>query len=586
MKKWEIRESANGAPPASLCGELNISPRFLDLLWNRGFQTSEAIERYLSPSPSLLTRPGLWPIIPEAARLIVDGLLAGSPFAVWGDYDVDGITATTLVLDILEFHGFHPLHHLPDRRSEGYGLNIEGIEKLAAQGCKTLLTVDCGISDFAAIEKANELGIQVIVSDHHLPPEKLPSAAGIVNPRMEKAGSWPCVHLAGVGVAFYLMAEVNSLLEKHTGKRFKMDNVLDLVALGTLADIMNIEGENRILVHAGLRRMQKPSRPGLVALKSASGLNSAASLSTEQAVFMLAPRINAAGRMGDPGLGLDLLRASTNRAAADLADRLNERNQERKALQETMFKSARAQADKLLENEDSPALVLYEPDWHPGIIGIIAAKITETYNKPAFALCRDGDMLKGSGRSVEGVDLHQALTECASCLPSFGGHKMAAGVRLEESSLEAFRKSFNEAVARQKKSRDFEDKLYVDGILNFDQACDDIFLKELNLMEPFGPGNPEPVFISPNLLVKSRRFIGHRTDSIILELEDNSGAKPKSMRAKIWRRAEEFPPYLQNSLIKIAYTPRISEYNSMPNYEAVIRDWRLVKKAPDTKLDG
>lgn len=579
MSNWEIRKTGDSPPPERLCEDLEISPRFLELLWQRGLQNPEEIEAYLSPSLSRLTHPDRWPLIPAAARLIVQDLLEGKTFAVWGDYDVDGITATTLVLDILEFHGFQPLHHLPNRRKEGYGLNIAGIEDLAAKGCKSLLTVDCGISNQQAIARANELDIRVIISDHHLPPASLPEAAGIVNPRMEEAGSWPCVHLAGVGVAFFLMAEVNRLLGEHTGLHFKMDKVLDLVALGTLADIMTIQGENRILVHAGLQKMSQPARPGLIALKSVSGIDSSSRLSTEQAIFQLAPRINAAGRMGDPELGLDLLRANNLQEANRLADELNECNKERKNLQEQMFTEACTQADDLLKKEDISALVLHGAKWHPGIVGIIAAKITETYKRPAFALCDDGDTLKGSGRGMEGYDIHTALTECADSLLSFGGHKMAAGIRLEPSALDQFRKCFSEAIERQKDGDSFEDILCLDGLLDFTQASDNDFLEELKLMEPFGPGNPEPVFLSPELLVKSRRFLGHRTDSVILELEDHSTSSPKSMYAKIWRKADEFPEELLNNIIRIAYTPRRTEYNGLPTYEVLIRDWRIIKKA-------
>lgn len=581
MKEWVFRKSGDDSPPEGLSGELDVTPRFLELLWNRGLKNPSDIENYLSPSASKLTNPRLWPQIPEAAKAVADSLIAGKSLAVWGDYDVDGITATALVLDILEFHGFRPLHHLPDRRSEGYGLNAAGIEELAEQGCQVLLTVDCGISDYEAVQRANELGIKVIVSDHHLPPARLPSADRIINPRMESAGSWPCANLAGVGVAFYLMAEVNRLLEASTGRRYKMAKALDLVALGTLADIMAVEGENRILIHAGLKRMQKPARPGLLALKSVSGLDSSSKLSSDQAVFQLAPRLNAAGRMGDPGLGLELLRAENARTAAELADELDARNRERKSLQNKMFEEARAQADKLLQEEGLEALVLYEPDWHPGIIGIIAAKIVEEYNRPAFALCKDGETLKGSGRTLEGIDLHLALEQCASSLDSFGGHKKAAGARIKPSCLPAFRKSFNQAVKRQMKSGAWSDRLWLDGELDFTEARDNVFLEELSLMEPFGPGNPEPVFLSPELRVKSRRFLGNRTDSVILELEDSSRSKEKPilMKAKIWRRADKFPPSMENSVIRIAYTPRKTEYNSIPTYEAVIKDWRMVKKA-------
>lgn len=577
MKKWLLREQGKRRPPISLCGLLDISPRFLEVLWHRGLTSPELINAYLSPSVGKLTHPEKWPLIPQSAELIVNALLAGKQFAVWGDYDVDGITATALVLDILEYHGFKPWHHLPDRRNEGYGLNIEGIEKLAAQGCGLLLTVDCGVSDAAIINHARELGLQVVVSDHHLPPPTLPPASGIVNPRIVEAGNWPCAHLAGVGVAFFLMAEVNRLLEKHTGLHFKMDNVLDLVALGTLADIMPVEGENRILIHAGLTHMKKPARPGISALKSVSGLDSSAIMSSDHALFQLAPRLNAAGRMGNPELSLDLLRATSFPQAYDLAEQLNICNKERKDIQQKMFKEACAQADKFLEKGDLPALVLYGENWHPGIIGIVAAKITETYGKPSFALCADGSDLKGSGRSLEGLDLHDALKECANTLLGFGGHKMAAGIRLTKDALPSFRDSLCDAIKRQNQNQPFEDVLCHDGLLDFTQASDADFLAELALMEPFGPGNPEPVFISPELIVVGRRQLGNKIDSVTLDLEDNSRGKKCVLKAKLWHRARELPPELESKKIVIAFTPKISWYNSLRSFEVQIKDWRLVR---------
>lgn len=582
-KNWDLRGQDSSQAPHALCEQLEISPRFLELLWNRGFQDATLIDQYLSPSPSRLTFPDRWPLIPKAAELIVQALLADKILAVWGDYDVDGISATALVLDVLEFHGFKPLYHLPNRFKEGYGLNIAGLEELAAKGSQVLLTVDCGISDVNEISKANELGMQVIVSDHHLPPFKLPDAAAIVNPRLEAAGPWPCANLAGVGVAFYLMAQVNRILAQHTGKHFKMDKVLDLVALGTLADVMDVEGENRILIHAGLNQMRKSARPGLSALKSISGLDSSTQVSTDQALFQLTPKINAPGRLGDPDLSLKLLRAPNITKAEEYADELNKCNQKRKSMQEQIFLEASRQAEEALKNEDSAALVVYGADWHPGIIGIIAAKITEEYKKPCFALCDDANklqdekMLRGSGRSLEGIDLFAAISACQQDLSSFGGHKMAAGICLAENKLPQFREDFSKAVHEQQIKIPNKQTLFLDGMLNFSQAYDNEFLAELNLMEPFGPGNPEPVFLSPALFVKNRRYLGQRTDSIILELEDRSTKPPRSMRAKIWRKAHEFPASLLNSVIQIAYTPKKTEYNSLPAYEAVIKDWKIIK---------
>ena len=255
MKRWLFREPPAGSPPRGLARALSISPLLLDILWRRGLDSPEELDAYLSARLPDLVPPSRWPQFPQAAEVISKALLDGKKLAVWGDYDVDGITSSTLVLDVLEAHGLEALWHVPDRRSEGYGLNIPAIEELAAQGCGILLTVDCGISDMAAVARARELGMTVVISDHHLPPPELPPAAAICNPRLGPEDDMPCPHLAGVGVAFFLMAAVNAALAPHTGRRFKMDKVLDLVALGTLADVMRLGGQNRILVRGGLDKL-------------------------------------------------------------------------------------------------------------------------------------------------------------------------------------------------------------------------------------------------------------------------------------------------------------------------------------------
>lgn len=572
MSIWQFREAPAEKAPLKWAEELAITPLLLEILWRRGWRDYEAIDAYLAARLSDLTRPEYWPNIPRAAELIADTLLAGKKLAVWGDYDVDGITATTLVLDVLEAHGFEAVHHLPDRRAEGYGLNIPGIEALSAEGCALLLTVDCGIGDSAAVARARELGMTVIISDHHLPQEALPAADIIVDPRM--AGNWPCPHLAGVGVAFYLMAAVNSLLSAKTGKRYKMDHALDLVGLGTLADVMRLEGENRILVRGGLNHMGDACRPGIAALKAVSGFDLAAELNSDQAVFRLAPRINAAGRMGDPSLALNLLRAHDFVEAETLATELDSCNRERKAQEQKMYAEASSQARELLSDRDYAGLVLHGADWHPGIVGIVASRIVEAFNKPAVVLYSDGDSLKGSCRSVPDFDLHAALSGI-SCLLGFGGHRLAAGVRLEKARLDEFRMAFHETVAQSLGTTPSEPVLVLEGELDFRRASNHKFLRELELMQPFGPGNPEPVFASPPLLVRRRSPLGHTQEHVLLEVLDKTSNV--TLFARAWRMAEQIPASIVNRQIRLAYTPRLDIYNGIPRIDLSVKDWQPVR---------
>lgn len=572
MKKWIFRGEGDNSPPDSWADDLCISPVLLRILWNRGFIQKDKIERFLNAPLKNLTPPNKWPMIPEAASLLASELLAGKKLAIWGDYDVDGITATALALDVLEFHGFTPLHHLPDRRQEGYGLNESFVEKLAAQGCQTLLTVDCGISDVDVITRANELGLTVIVSDHHLPPQILPPAKAIVNPRL--TGDWPSANLAGVGVAFYLMAAVNALLAPHTGKRYRMDEALDITALGTLADVMKLEGENRILTRGGLAAMTKPVRPGMAALKVASGFDLAATLDSSQAVFRLAPRLNAAGRMGSPQLALNLLRAKDYSSAIILAEELNECNQRRKTEESRIHTQARNQANELLERRDYSALALFGEDWHPGILGIVASRIVEEFTRPAIVLCGENDILKGSGRSLPDFDLHAGLEKTACWLEGFGGHSQAAGVSLKMENLDNFRQAFSDVVKAELGPRPPLPSLCLDGELPFEYAAKPQFLRELEMLEPFGAGNPEPVFASLPLVLRSRRLLGRSGDHVLLELEEKESGR--ALRAKAWRMASEFPESLVGREIRIAYTPRLDNYNGIASIDLGIKDWQKI----------
>ncbi len=574
MKNWLFRKPPQGSPPHGWARELSISPQLLELLWRRGFTSREELDAFLDARLQALVPPRNWPQIPHVARLLADALAQGRKLAVWGDYDVDGITSSALVLDVMAAHGMEAVSHIPDRLGEGYGLNVQGIEALAAQGCGILLTVDCGISDVAAIRRARELGMLVIISDHHLPPAELPPAHAICNPRLMDGTSCPCPYLAGVGVAFFLMAAVNALLEPHTGKRFRMDDVLDLVALGTLADVMRLSGQNRILVRGGLNRLARTMRPGMVALKVISKFDAAARLTAGQVVFRLAPRINAAGRMGHARLALDLLRAVDHVQAARLAQQLDALNSERQALEEQMVTEARAQARALLATGSRPGLVLYGQAWHPGIVGIVASKIVEEFYRPTIILCQDQDAVKGSGRSVREFDLYAGLGRASGHLLRFGGHRQAAGVRLRLEDLEAFRADFERSVADDIGHAPLTPTLLLESELDFATASDQCFLKELELMQPFGPGNAEPVFASPELLIRDCLPLGRGREHVRLKVQDTTSGI--TLTAKAWRMGDQFTPDMVGSRIRLAYTPHIDTYNGIASVDVGIKDWKAV----------
>lgn len=603
MKQWIDRTPPAGLDAGPRAGDpallerLGVSATLLRLLRLRGMDEAAAIDAFLTPNLRLLSPPERWAGLPEAAQTLCTAIMEGKKLAIWGDYDVDGITATALALDVLEHHKVPVTFHLPDRMSEGYGLNLAGIDALADAGVAALLTVDCGISNVDAVAHARERGMTVVISDHHLPPPDLPPAHAICNPRM---GDNPCPHLAGVGVCFYLMAALNTLLAPHTGLRFDMREVLDLVTLGTLADMVRLSGENRILVKNGLLKVAEARRPGLAALKAVCKYAFNATLGAGQVVFTLAPRINAAGRMGMPDTALQLLRSRSLHEAEGLADKLDAMNTERRLEEERIFNEAREQAQN---STGRMGLVLYGAGWHSGIIGIVASRIVEEFHKPTLILCDDargGDLppeamadaetalvsadtpsntpaatparrIKGSGRSVPEFDLFAALTALSDLFYGYGGHRLAAGMSLPPENLDALRERFDQVVRAALGDTPVTPTLLIDGELNFAQASDTTFLRELEMLQPFGTGNAEPVFASPPLKVVNRRPLGHSGEHVILDLQDTTTGVRLS--AKAWRMAGQLPPTVQGRHIRLAYTPRIDSYRG-DSIDIRIKDWQ------------
>ncbi|MDY7002250.1 MAG: single-stranded-DNA-specific exonuclease RecJ, partial [Thermodesulfobacteriota bacterium] len=542
--------------------KLHVSPLIVRLLHQRGLSTLADMDQFLSPGLRHLAPLKSWPGLIQAAEVLANGLSQRKKLAVWGDYDVDGVTATALVKDFLNMRGIPAAHHLPNRLEQGYGLNVQGIEQLADEGVDILLTVDCGITDAVEVARARELGMTVVISDHHLPGPNTPEANAIVNPRL---GNSPCPDLAGVGVAFLLMAALNRLLP---GEPVDVKPFLDLVALGTVADVVRLTGQNRILVKNGLLLIAQAKRPGIAALKQVSAYNPSAALTAGQIGFCLAPRINAAGRMGEADAALSLLLAPDMKTARPLAEKLNSMNMERRKTEESILEEAHAQAkDKL----DSPGLVLFAPHWHPGVIGIVASRMVDKHHRPTIVLTQEHGHIRGSGRSIPDLDLFQAILECEDLLLEFGGHPQAAGMSFSPDNLKEFEKRFLGAVTAKIGNTPPRPRLSLDGELGFG-AIDLLLLEELDLLQPFGPGNPEPTFASPEVMVVDHRVFGKNHVKLKLRHED-AGV---TLGAKAWRQAENMPADLKGRALKIAFSPKIDRYNGLATIDLKIKDWKVV----------
>jgi single-stranded-DNA-specific exonuclease len=543
---------------------MDISPRLARFLWQRGLRSRGDLSAFLNPSLRGLAPLDAWPGLRQAAALLAEGLLQGKKLCIWGDYDVDGISAAALMLEFLRAHGLDAACRIPDRLSEGYGLNIPGIAAAARQGAEILLTVDCGIADNEAAAYARSLGMTVIITDHHLSSGALPAADAIVNPRLLPC---PCPSLSGVGVAFFLAAALNAELAAAGKGRVDVRKLLDLVALGTLADVVDLNGQNRILVKNGLLQLACGARVGLAALKAACNFSPGAMLGAGQVVFALTPRINAAGRLGSGETALDLLLTRDRAAAAALAAELSRLNSARREEENRIYREAVLQAEEQAGAGRS-GLVLFAPDWHTGVVGIVAARVAEKLHRPTIVLSEIKAKLKGSGRSVPGFDLHDALQACSGLLLGYGGHKAAAGLSLRAEELDAFREAFHAAVLERQGETPPEAECRIDGELSFAEADFD-FLKELEMLQPFGEGNDEPLFASPPVNVKKMHT---RNGFTALEVQEEKGGPTRT--AKIWRR----PPGLRNAVegkrIRIAYTPRIDRYNGAAAVELRLKDWK------------
>ncbi len=570
-KIWKPRSEEDVPSSISeIAAELGITELLAEILWNRGFQSRKDMDLFLSPGLRNLCKPIEIPGLEESAIVLADGIAQGRKVAVWGDYDVDGVTSTAVVKSFLADRGYECSHHLPNRLEEGYGLNVEGLQRLRDEGVELLLTVDCGITNNAEISAANDMGMTVVVSDHHLPGEELPPAAGVCNPRLteykdKKFDDCPCETLAGVGVAFMLMAQINRLLP---GDPVDMRTYLDFVALGTIADVVELQGQNRILVKNGLLLLKEARRPGLAALKVVSGYDMFAAIGAGQVGFGLAPRINASGRMGDPDKALELLMCEDMDVARPIAKVLDTLNSERRAEEDRILEEALAQAEEQVKKHNRAGLVLFSPGWHPGIIGIVASRVVEKFYRPTVMLCEEESTIKGSARSIKEFHIHESLTSMSDLFLNFGGHKLAAGMSLNSSDFEDFRERFDKSAFEVLGREPLKPTLKVDKELPLEKI-DYVLLKELDLMQPFGMGNPEPVFTTPPVEVMERRPMGK--DHVKLTLSDIE--KTRKMPAKAWRMAEQLGSELIGATMRFAFSPKIDKFNGIPTIELTIRDY-------------
>ena len=499
--RWNLRPPGPAGSRAEL-ERAGLSPLCAAVLCARGVDTAPAASAFLAHGPDLLHDPFLLRDMEKAVERISRAIREQETVAVYGDYDVDGITATCLLTQFLRTLGGQVVSYIPDRTEEGYGLNNHAIDALARQGVTLIVTVDCGITAAQEVEYARALGVDVVITDHHQCKEVLPQAVAVVDPRRPDC-SYPFPDLAGVGVALKLALALTAPAQR---PQVLLDYG-ELAAIGTVADVMLLQGENRALVHLGLERLAYTSRPGLQALLPEAGCPRGQVPTTVTIGYGLAPRINAAGRMEQAGTALELLLTQDPQRGQELAQELCQLNRLRQAIELEIFQHC----DQLLTHTpalSAPVIVLAGEGWHQGVIGIVASRLAEKYSCPAFMISLDGDKGKGSCRSFGGFNLFGALERCAPLLDSYGGHELAAGFSIRRDNIPAFRAALCQLVEEFAGHQPMESSLDVDCEIPHCSLLSTQDVESLSLLEPFGSGNPKPVFLLRSVCVLSHTDVG------------------------------------------------------------------------------
>jgi single-stranded-DNA-specific exonuclease len=497
--RWDIFR----CPPElkdELSKQLDIPPIIAQLLIKRGITDAHEGERFLAPLLQHLHDPFLMKDMKKGADRIIQALQHKEKITIYGDYDVDGITACALLIDFLGSLGAHASYYIPHRLKEGYGLNANAVKNIAANGTHLLICVDCGISDREEILLAQQLGLDTIVVDHHeLPPLHSPAYA-VVDP-LQPDCPFPFKGLAGVGVAFYLVIALRRRLRDagfwQVNAEPNLPRYLDLVALGTIADIVPLIDVNRVLVKHGLKELDDSIRTGIVALKEVSGIGKEA-ISTGHVGFRLAPRLNAGGRIASAHLGVELLLTQDRAQAYRIATELDQANRERQVIEEKIYQEAKG----LIERDgrlDCRSIVLSSDEWHPGVIGIVASRIAEEFWRPTILIAFDGDEGKGSARSIAGFHIYEGLKACEHHLVVFGGHKYAAGLTISRKKLSDFQDIFEETVRKKLADEDFMPTIFIDAEIGLEEITPEL-ISCLSRFSPYGPANPNPIFATKKSL--------------------------------------------------------------------------------------
>ena len=557
-KKWECYNN-NNEEVEKIANEFNVSKLLATILSNKKISKKEDIEKFLSPTRNDFHDPFLMPDMKIAVDRIIKAIETKEKIMIYGDYDVDGITSITVLKQFLADRGIVADTYIPNRLDEGYGLNKKAIEEIAKQNYTLMITVDCGISGIEEVEYANSLGIETIITDHHEQAETIPNALAVVDAK-RKDNKYPFNQLAGVGVVFKLIQAIGFSLGLEEKEYLKY---LDLVCVGTISDIVPLVDENRVIAKLGLKLVEVTRNLGLKTLLDTVGYKKIDSITIS---FGVAPRINACGRMGYQEEALNLFLTKNLEEAKEISNKLNEYNKERQDKEKRIFAEAIEKIEK--GEKDKSCIILGNENWHHGVIGIVASKVTDMYFKPSILICfeEQGDG-KGSGRSIPGFDLHEALTKCDKYIEKFGGHSMAIGITVKRDNFEEFKKEFEEYAKNSDIDRIIP-IIYIDEEI----TLKDINLKavqELQLLEPFGEGNKMPLFLYKSLKIDSIRALSEGKHLKLTLKDDNM-----VIDAIGFNMGEYTNDYLIGDKIDIVGNLEINSFNGIDKVQINLKDIR------------
>jgi single-stranded-DNA-specific exonuclease len=546
-----------------LSRELGVSRMVAELLCQRGIRDARSGVEFLKPTLLSLYSPFCFKDMRQGVQRLLTARRAKEKILIYGDYDVDGVSATALLYKALIDLGFQVATYIPNRQNEGYGLHAAVIEKAVASGVRILLTVDCGVTAVQEVELAHQAGIDVIITDHHESGSQLPAALALIDPKLEP--DLPFRDWAGVGVAFKLVQALLETLRAEgdaSALTYSEIGLLDLVALGTIADVVPLAGENRILVHAGIAQMEQTEHLGLEALLLECGL-SGKPLKAGQIAFILAPRINAAGRLDSARLGLELMLTGDQDRAMELAKQLTQENRQRQQIEKEILAEAQAQLAK--DDAIPRVIVLSASHWHVGVIGIVASRLAELYYRPVFLMTVEDGAAKGSARGISGYHVLENLDRQKELLTKYGGHRQAAGFALPAENIDLLRNGLNYA-ARELDEAVFSEKVSVD-LAVYPNELDGSFYRELEMLAPFGAGNRSPLLAARSLPVYNIRKVGKAGEHLKLEL-----GKKGEWEAIAFRQGPKFADCQQMHALDILFTLEVNHYQDRERLQLVLRD--------------